>query len=158
MGTAAYPHIRISVAIGRMPVCSGTPASEETMFIVPQPEPHNTAGNTDVPPAKREPRDLSDAIGGSGVPRLPREIPSGARIVVRTKAGADPNTGRMTYRDFVGHVQQWNGTTLKMIRDAAANGSRPEQQVSIEADSIVRLKPIPERPGTAARRKASDKA
>lgn len=128
------------------------------MFIVPQPEPHNTAGNTDVPPAKREPRDLSGAIGGSGVPRLPREIPSGARIVVRTKAGADPNTGRMTYRDFVGHVQQWNGTTLKMIRDAAANGSRPEQQVSIEADSIVRLKPVPERPGTAARRKASDKA
>ena len=128
------------------------------MFIVPQPEPHTTAGNTDVPPAKREPRDLSGAVDRNETPRLPRVIPSGARVVVRTKAGADPNTGRMTYRDFVGHVQQWNGTTLKMIRDAAANGSRPEQQVSIEADSIVRLKPVPERPGTAAHRKASDKA
>ena len=33
-----------------------------------------------------------------------------------------------------------------MTRDAAANGSRPAQDVSIDATSIAILKPVPERP------------
>ena len=65
--------------------------------------------------------------------RLPETIPAGARIVVRTYAGLDPHTGRQQYRDVVGHVRSWDGTTLEMTRDAAANGSRPAQDVSIDA-------------------------
>ena len=78
--------------------------------------------------------------------RLPETIPAGARIVVRTYAGLDPHTGRQQYRDVVGHVRSWDGTTLEMTRDAAANGSRPAQDVSIDATSIAILKPVPERP------------
>ena len=33
-----------------------------------------------------------------------------------------------------------------MTRDAAANGSRPEQRVSIDVETIVTIKPVPERP------------
>ena len=44
--------------------------------------------------------------------RLPETIPAGARIVVRTYAGLDPHTGRQQYRDVVGHVRSWDGTTL----------------------------------------------
>lgn len=77
---------------------------------------------------------------------LPSEIPAGARVVVRVADGVDERDGRMKYRDFVGHVTSWDGTMLAMTRDAAANGSRPEQNVSIAAADIVRLKPVPERP------------
>lgn len=38
-----------------------------------------------------------------------------------------------------------------MTRDAAANGSRPEQRVSIPADTIVTVKPVPERSMTRPR-------
>lgn len=116
------------------------------MFIVPQPKPQNKARNTGDAPAGHGQCDSSAAGDGGTAPALPRVIPRSARIVVRTKAGIDPRTGRMTYRDYVGHVEQWDGNTLEMTRDAAANGSRPEEQVSIGADRIVRLKPVPERP------------
>ena len=36
-------------------------------------------------------------------------------------------------------------------RDAAANGSRPEQRVTIPADEIVTIKPVPERSMTRPR-------
>ena len=58
---------------------------------------------------------------------IPNEIPAGARIVVRTCEGVDPKDQRMKFRDYVGHVRSWDGQTLEMTRDAAANGSRPEQ-------------------------------
>lgn len=80
-----------------------------------------------------------------GSVRLPAAIPVGARIVVRTDDGADERTGRRTYRDFVGHVLSWDGTTLELERDASANGRRPAEHVTIDASSIVRLKPVPER-------------
>ena len=76
---------------------------------------------------------------------LPEHIPTGTRIVVRTQDGNDDFTGRPQFRDFVGHVTSWDGTTLRMIRDAAANGSRPECNVEIDASRIVRIKPVPER-------------
>ena len=52
----------------------------------------------------------------------------------------------MKFRDYVGHVRSWDGHTLEMTRDAAANGSRPEQRVSIDVETIVTIKPVPERP------------
>lgn len=69
---------------------------------------------------------------------LPHEIPTGARIVVRVIEGVDPTDGRTKFRDYVGHVESWNGYTLDLMRDAAANGSRPAQRVRIEADTIAR--------------------
>lgn len=77
---------------------------------------------------------------------MPREIPAGARIVVRVCEGVDPQDQRMKFRDYVGHVRSWDGHTLEMTRDAAANGSRPEQRVSIDVETIVTIKPVPERP------------
>lgn len=77
---------------------------------------------------------------------LPTEIPHGARIVVRVIEGVDPSDGRTKFRDYVGHVRSWDGRTLELLRDAAANGSRPAQNVSIEAHTIATLKPVPERP------------
>ncbi|RBP98301.1 hypothetical protein CRD60_03560 [Bifidobacterium aemilianum] len=77
---------------------------------------------------------------------LPSTIPSGARVVVRTAEGRDPADGRMKYRDYVGHVISWDGRTLKLNRDASANGERPAQSICLQAASIVALKPIPERP------------
>lgn len=77
---------------------------------------------------------------------IPREIPTGARVVVRVCEGIDPVDHRMKFRDYVGHVRSWDGHILEMIRDAAANGSRPEQQVTIDADTIAAIKPVPERP------------
>ena len=59
-----------------------------------------------------------------------------------------PTTGRapkIEYHDAIGHVISWDGATLHLMRDAAANGSRPEQEMFIDARTIVRLKPIPER-------------
>ena len=84
---------------------------------------------------------------------LPREIPTGARIVVRVIEGVDPQDGRTKFRDYVGHGESWNGYTLELMRDAAANGSRPAQRVRIEADTIARLKPIPERPHVVREKK-----
>lgn len=82
---------------------------------------------------------------------IPNEIPAGARIVVRTCEGVDPKDQRMKFRDYVGHVRSWDGQTLEMTRDAAANGSRPEQRVRIPADTIVTVKPVPERSMTRPR-------
>lgn len=88
------------------------------------------------------------------MPYLPSSIPVGARIVVRTFDGINPQTGRQEYRDFVGHVESWDGTTLELNRDAAANGSRPAEHVSIPADRIARLKPVPERPARPTQHRA----
>lgn len=52
---------------------------------------------------------------------------------------------KIEYHDAIGHVISWDGATLHLMRDAAANGSRPEQEMFIDARTIVRLKPIPER-------------
>lgn len=82
---------------------------------------------------------------------IPNEIPVGARIVVRTLEGVDPTDHRMQFRDYVGHVRSWDGQKLEMTRDAAANGSRPEQRVTIPADEIVTIKPVPERSMTRPR-------
>lgn len=82
---------------------------------------------------------------------LPRQIPTGARVVVRVIDGVDPTDGRTKFRDYVGHVTAWDGRTLELTRDAAANGSRPAQRVCIEADTIATLKPVPERPHNATR-------
>lgn len=79
---------------------------------------------------------------------LPKEIPAGSRIVVRVIEGVDPADGRTKFRDYVGHVTAWDGVTLEMTRDAAANGSRPAQRIRIDADTIATLKPVPERPTT----------
>ena len=76
---------------------------------------------------------------------LPNRIPAGSRIVVRVSEGSDPADGRTKFRDYVGHVRSWDGHMLELTRDAAANGSRPAQQVTIDASTIVRLKPVPER-------------
>lgn len=76
---------------------------------------------------------------------LPESIPVGARLVVRLYAGEDTVSQRMTYRDVLGHVRSWNGRQLEITRDAAANGSRPEQHLVIDAQDIAVLKPIPER-------------
>ena len=91
---------------------------------------------------------------------IPNEIPVGARIVVRTLEGVDPTDHRMKFRDYVGHVRSWDGQKLEMTRDAAAKGpppqprrrgSRPEQRVTIPADEIVTIKPVPERSMTRPR-------
>lgn len=86
---------------------------------------------------------------------LPEFIPVGARIVVRTykiaqlgDASAQKIAGsaqKIEYHDAIGHVISWDGETLHLMRDAAANGSRPEQEMFINARTIVRLKPVPER-------------
>ncbi|MBT1165710.1 DUF6725 family protein [Bifidobacterium simiarum] len=78
--------------------------------------------------------------------RLPEHIPTGARIVVRCTLGVDEHDRREKYRDVVGHVLGWDGETLTVLRDESANGSRPAEVVTVEAATIVRLKPIPERP------------
>ena len=86
---------------------------------------------------------------------LPEFIPVGARIVVRTykiaqlgdanEQATDGSAQKIEYHDAIGHVISWDGITLHLMRDAAANGSRPEQEMFIDARTIVRLKPIPER-------------
>ena len=77
---------------------------------------------------------------------LPEHIPAGVRVVVRRADGVDERTGRGVFRDAVGHVMQWDGKTLTLLRDESANGTRPAQVISIDASTIVRLKPVPERP------------
>ncbi|NSX28886.1 hypothetical protein HRR14_04175 [Gardnerella vaginalis] len=58
---------------------------------------------------------------------------------------ADAKSQKIEYHDAIGHVISWDGATLHLMRDAAANGSRPEQEMFIDARTIVRLKPVPER-------------
>ena len=82
---------------------------------------------------------------------VPRQIPAGARVVVRITDGIDPVDHRMKFRDYVGHVVSWDGYTLEMVRDAAANGSRPAQNVTIHQEQIATLKPVPERRNTPPR-------
>ena len=65
--------------------------------------------------------------------------------------GIDPVDHRMKFRDYVGHVVSWDGYTLEMVRDAAANGSRPAQNVTIHQEQIATLKPVPERRNTPPR-------
>ena len=60
--------------------------------------------------------------------RLPERIPVGARVVVRITDGVDEYTGRHQYRDYVGHVRAWDGRTLQLTRDAAANGTAETAQ------------------------------
>lgn len=81
---------------------------------------------------------------------LPATIPQGARLMVRTLDGVDAQTGRQQFRDYIGHVRSWDGMTLAITRDPAANGSRPAQEVEIDRSRIVALKPIPERRGRTA--------
>lgn len=64
---------------------------------------------------------------------------------MRVLDGVDSQDGRMKFRDFIGHVRSWDGKRLDLARDAAANGSRPEQDVSLDADAIVTIKPVAER-------------
>ena len=79
-------------------------------------------------------------------PNNTARIPRGARVVVRVLEGTDQTTGRPSFRDYVGHVLGSSDTALDLMRDAAANGSRPEQRVHIPICAIVALKPVPERP------------
>lgn len=76
---------------------------------------------------------------------LPAHIPVGARLMVRTLDGISQTTGRQEFHDYIGHTLDWDGTTLHLMRDAAANGSRPAQPVDIDVHDIVVIKPIPER-------------
>lgn len=78
--------------------------------------------------------------------QLPSTIPAGARVVVRVEEGVNPDDQRMKYRDYIGHVHYWDGKELDLMRDPAANGSRPAVRVWLQAEKIVRIKPIPERP------------
>lgn len=80
------------------------------------------------------------------VQQLPKHIPTGIRVVVRRSAGIDEKSGRTILRDAVGHVINWDGSTLTLLRDESANGARPAQIITIEGKSIVRIKPVPERP------------
>ena len=81
------------------------------------------------------------------------DIPQGIRVVIRVHDGQDSLTGRMQFRDYVGHVQRvvaddTGEPIIYLTRDAAANGSRPEENVAISTSNIVAIKPIPERPQT----------
>jgi hypothetical protein len=77
--------------------------------------------------------------------RLPEHIPTGARIVVRVKAGVDPHDGRMKYSDYLGHVVSWDGEELRLVRDPSRDGSRPAANVTLARADIVVIKPVPER-------------
>ena len=75
-----------------------------------------------------------------------RGLPRGSRVVVRVLEHVDQVTGRPVLRDYVGHVLEWTESALDLMRDAAANGSRPAQGVRIPLSAIVALKRVPERP------------
>ena len=77
--------------------------------------------------------------------RLPATIPAGVRVVVRIALGSGPEDGRFKFRDYVGHVVDWDGQRLILDRDPAANGSRPGERVRLQAEDMVALKPVPER-------------
>ena len=72
-------------------------------------------------------------------------IPAGVRVVVRMRAGIDERTGRMSYRDVLGHVESWDGTILRIRRDASIDGSRPECLMDLNVADIAVIKPVPER-------------
>ena len=79
---------------------------------------------------------------------LPQQIPAGSRIVVRTyKIIEDNNDGtqKIEYHDAIGHVLEWDGAMLHLLRDPAANGTRAAEEMFIDASTIARLKPMPER-------------
>lgn len=75
----------------------------------------------------------------------------GGERLQATDSSAQTTAGgaqKIEYHDAIGHVISWDGETLHLMRDAAANGSRPEQEMFIDARTIVRLKPVPERKRT----------
>ena len=79
---------------------------------------------------------------------LPQRIPAGTRIVVRTYKIIENNndgTQKVEYHDAIGHVLEWDGVMLHLLRDPAANGTRAAEEMFIDANTIYRLKPIPER-------------
>lgn len=79
---------------------------------------------------------------------LPKQIPAGSRIVVRTYKIIENNndgTQKIEYHDAIGHVLEWDGVMLHLLRDPAANGTRAAEEMFIDANTIYRLKPIPER-------------
>ena len=79
---------------------------------------------------------------------LPQRIPAGTRIVVRTYKIIEENndeTQKIEYHDVIGHVLEWDGAMLHLLRDPAANGTRAAEEMFIDANTIYRLKPIPER-------------
>ncbi len=80
---------------------------------------------------------------------LPDVIPMGARIVVRTckirNIPGESECKHREYYDVIGHVIDWDGVTLHIMRDPAANGSRAAQEMYIDSSEIVRWKPILER-------------
>ena len=79
---------------------------------------------------------------------LPQQIPAGARIVVRTYTIIEDNndgTQKIEYHDAIGHVLEWDGIILHLLRDPAANGTRAAEEMFIDAKTIYRLKPMPER-------------
>ncbi len=59
--------------------------------------------------------------------------------------GVDPRTGRMTFRDVIGHVLGWDGRVLAIRRDPSRDGSRPAEAMRIDGETIAVLKPVPER-------------
>jgi hypothetical protein len=77
--------------------------------------------------------------------QLPRTIPQGSRIVVRQKLGIDPSDGREKFSDVIGHAVEWDGKELVIDRDPTPDGRRPGKCITIGADTIVALKPVPER-------------
>lgn len=91
---------------------------------------------------------------------LSKTIPTGTRIVVRTQRICENQTcedptcesnknvtisPKIEYYDIIAHVLEWDGKILHILRDPAANGSRAAEEMFVDAKSIVRLKPIPER-------------
>lgn len=79
---------------------------------------------------------------------LPQRIPAGTRIVVRTYKIIEENndeTQKIEYHDVIGHVLEWDGAMLHLLRDPAANGTRAAEEMFIDAKTIYRLKPMPER-------------
>ncbi|WP_018143814.1 DUF6725 family protein [Alloscardovia criceti] len=74
------------------------------------------------------------------------KIPHHARLVIRCFDGVDAYSGRMQFRDYIGHIAAYDDTHISFLRDATANGLRPEEMVSIPLDAVARIKPIPERP------------
>lgn len=79
---------------------------------------------------------------------LPQRIPAGTRIVVRTYKIIEENndeTQKIEYHDVIGHVLEWDGAILHLLRDPAANGTRAAEEMFIDAKTIYRLKPMPER-------------
>ena len=90
--------------------------------------------------------------------RLTPDIPKGTRVVARVFEGIDPDTHRPSLRDYVGHVVNCTAHDLDLVRDAAANGSRPAEGVRIPISAIVALKHIPERPIHHADRSSTSNA